>query len=110
MKDPDILVNVYDDAVGVTAGFNLNNFKHESRWNDKLERIEMHMISRVHQSVTVADKQYIFAAGESLHTENSHKFIKKRLENLATEAGWNMSKFWVDADELFAVSLLEPSR
>ncbi len=125
VKDPDILVAAYNDSDGVTAAFNLNlltrlnreaganfnldNFKHEARWNNELSRIEMHLVSLINQSVTIGDKTYVFVAGESLHTENSHKFTRNRLDKLATRAGWSMSKLWMDDDVLFAVTLLTPA-
>lgn len=125
VKDPEILVAAYDDSAGVTAAFNLNlltrlnheagadfnldNFRHEARWNARLARIEMHLVSLIDQSVTVADKGYWFVAGESLHTESSHKFTPNSLEKMAARAGWNISQLWTDEDALFAVTLLEPT-
>lgn len=126
VKDPEILVNAYDDSAGVTADFNKNllarlnrealanfdpeNFLHEARWNAELNRIEMHLISVVKHSVTVAGKPFQFSEGESLHTENSHKFTQDSLTDLAASAGWKISELWLDDDALFGVALLVPSK
>jgi uncharacterized SAM-dependent methyltransferase len=83
-------VAAYDDAMGVTAQFNknllvrinrelrgdfdLNAFDHRAIWNAHLQRMEMHLVSRIDQLVHVAGRGFAFKAGERLHTESSHKF------------------------------------
>ncbi|HQU10099.1 MAG TPA: L-histidine N(alpha)-methyltransferase [Acidiphilium sp.] len=122
-KSLDILIPAYDDAEGVTAAFNLNIlsrlnreaeadfdpalFRHRAVWNDRFRRIEMHLESRVPQSVRVAGRRIEFAAGETIHTENSHKFSEARFAALAAEAGWLVAESWTDPDRLFSVQLLE---
>jgi L-histidine N-alpha-methyltransferase len=70
IKPADQLIRAYDDGAGVTAAFNLNllsrinrelkgdfhvrKFRHEARWRSDRNRIEMHLVSRERQSVTVA--------------------------------------------------------
>ena len=94
-KDRATLEAAYDDAAGVTAAFNRNllvrlnrdlgaNFDadaydHESRWNADDGRVEMHLVARAPQTVTVGGTTVEIAAGESLHTENSHKFDRDLL-------------------------------
>lgn len=89
-KSPDILIPAYDDAAGVTAAFNLNlltrinrelgadfdlsAFAHRAIWNDQASRIEMHLESLSDQQVKIGQDQFFFAAGETIHTENSRKF------------------------------------
>lgn len=121
-KDPAILVPAYDDAAGVTAAFNLNyldrinrdlgadfdraRFRHEARWNERMGRIEMHIVSRTAQTVRIGDRAYDFAEGESIHTENSHKFTLLQLRELAARAGWRTAASWTDDRQLFSVHLL----
>ena len=121
-KPLDILIPAYDDAEGVTAAFNLNVlvrlnreadadfdpalFCHRAAWNTEFRRIEMHLESRVPQSVRVAGRRIKFAAGETIHTENSHKYSEARFASLAARAGWRVAESWTDPNRLFSVQLL----
>ncbi|MBA1245184.1 ergothioneine biosynthesis protein EgtB [Pseudomonas japonica] len=117
VKAPEILEAAYDDAAQVTArfnknllvrinrelgaDFNLDQFRHEARWNSAAQRIEMHLVSTTDQAVTIAGERFMFAAQESLHTENCHKFTPASLAGLAARAGWKVSHQWVsDAPEV----------
>jgi len=122
-KSPDVLTAAYDDAAGVTAAFNRNllvrinreldgdfdpeSFAHEARWNAARTTIEMHLVSRRAQRVRVAGQVFDFAAGESIHTEDSRKYTLAALERLAGGAGWRVAQLWQDAEGLFAVLGLE---
>ncbi len=122
-KDPALLLPAYDDAAGVTAAFNLNllvrlnreaaagfemdAFGHEARWNDGESRIEMHLVSLRAQTVPVAGRQVQFRAGESIHTENSYKYTLEALASLAGDAGWRRLQLWTDPARLFSIQLLE---
>jgi L-histidine N-alpha-methyltransferase len=123
VKEVAILEAAYDDAAGLTAAFNLNllarlnreaganfdlaAFRHEARWNPRLERIEMHLVARHAQKVLVAGHRFRIAAGESLHTESSHKYRPDRFRALAEAAGWRPVRMWTDPQHLFSVWLLE---
>jgi dimethylhistidine N-methyltransferase len=123
-KSLDILLSAYDDAAGVTAQFNLNllrrvnrelrgnfvldNFGHSARWNPVESAIEMHLVSRDAQTVTVAGQQFTFAAGETIHTESSRKYDIASFERMARQSGWQVRERWTDAGELFAVLGLAP--
>lgn len=122
-KDPAILVPAYDDAAGVTAAFNRNllvrlnrdaaanfdprQYRHRAIWNDAESRIEMHLESLVPQVVTLAGEPISFAAGETIHTENSYKHRPEALIALANQAGWRLVRLWMDPEERFAVYLLD---
>jgi dimethylhistidine N-methyltransferase len=122
VKDTGVLVAAYDDARGVTAAFNLNlltrinrelggdfdleAFEHRAIWNAADSRIEMHLVSRKAQSVQVAGRSYAFAAGETIHTENSCKFTLESFGALATQAGWRLERTWQCDEPEFAVVLL----
>ncbi len=124
VKDEQILVDAYDDAAGVTAAFNLNllkriraelgaqlntdDFAHKSIWNRDLERIEMHLVAKRDTSIELNGERYVFEAGDSLHTENSHKFTPESFATLAKDAGYTLVKHWSDPAELFSLYWLEP--
>ncbi len=122
-KEDSILLPAYDDAAGVTSAFNRNvlvrlnreldaefepeTFAHYAVWNEAKSRIEMHLKSRNAQRVHVGalDLTVEFAAGESIHTENSYKFQPGRAEALLAEAGFRAEETWTDARGWFAVCL-----
>ena len=125
-KDRAVLEAAYDDAAGVTAAFNLNllrrinrelagdfdpdGFAHEARWNGAAGRIEMHLVSRTAQTARVGDRVFAFRAGESIHTENSHKYTLDGFRALALAAGWRSVAAWTDDGGLFSVHYLTVSR
>ena len=122
VKDPAVLEAAYDDAAGVTAAFNLNlltrinrelagdavpdRFAHRAVFNADASRIEMHLVSRVAQTVTVAGCAFAFAEGETIHTENSCKYTIESFRTLAARAGWAAGDVWTDAEGLFSVHAL----
>jgi len=122
-KDPAVLVPAYDDAAGVTAAFNMNlltrmnrelgadfepdRFAHRARYDGDRHRIEMHLESLETQTVSIAGETFRFEAGETIHTENSHKFDRDSFAALAEPAGFRLSKSWTDAEGWFDVHWLE---
>jgi dimethylhistidine N-methyltransferase len=125
IKDLDVLRAAYNDAAGVTAAFNLNvlarmnrelgadfrldRFAHRAIWNADLSRIEMHLQSLEAQTVRVAGRAFHFTEGETLHTENSHKFTVPAFTALALSAGWRVKSCWTSDDQPFAAFLLTPA-
>jgi dimethylhistidine N-methyltransferase len=121
VKEPAVLTAAYDDAAGVTAAFNKNlltrinrelgadfdlaAFDHQAVWNAVDSRIEMHLVSRTPQTVHVAGRAFEFAAGESLHTENSYKFTVEDVTGMARRAGWRLIERWIAPPPAFAVFL-----
>ncbi|HEV2322421.1 MAG TPA: L-histidine N(alpha)-methyltransferase [Terracidiphilus sp.] len=123
VKDRDILLEAYDDAAGVTATFNRNMlvrlnrefgadfnplaFAHRAFWNTSRSRIEMHLESRRAQRVYFAglDMSVQFAAGESIHTENSYKYAWGQPEAMLAQAGFDPVDSWTDEKNWFAVCL-----
>ena len=122
VKDPAVLIAAYDDAAGVTAAFNrnvlthinreldgdfdLDSFAHRAVWNAADHRIEMHLVSRANQTVTIGGRTFPFAAGETIHTENCHKYTLEGFAKLAATAGWGTEKSWIGAGAEFAALLL----
>lgn len=126
VKDEDVLLAAYDDAAGVTARFNLNlahrvnrelggdipveALRHEARWNDTFARIEMHLVACEDMSFTISGQRFAMAAGESIHTENSHKFTKRSSQLLLAAGGWEPRARWTDAAKRFSLVLAEAAR
>jgi L-histidine Nalpha-methyltransferase len=123
IKSEEVLVPAYDDAQGVTAGFNLNllhrinrelegsipvdAFEHEARWNDAEARIEMHLRATRDIGFSIAGSEFRMKAGESIHTENSIKYGPRDARLLLRSGGWTPVGEWVDERKLFAVLLAE---
>ncbi len=123
VKDPAQLHAAYNDAQGVTAAFNLNllaranrelganfdvaSFAHSAFYNAPEHRIEMHLVSRCSQRINLCGQVFDFAEGDSLHTENSHKFTIDSLRLLATAAGFTPGPVWTDPDHLFSLHWLQ---
>ncbi len=121
-KDEGLLHAAYDDALGVTAAFNLNIlerigreldaevrpacFRHEARYVRALGRIEMHLVCTEDHMARVGDMPIRFHRGESIHTENSYKYTLTEFTTLAERAGWHSSAAWTDEDGLFSIHLL----
>ena len=121
-KDLDVLLPAYDDARGVTADFNLNlldrinrelggsferrHFAHKVRYDADEGRVEMHLESRVEQTVHVDGHSFDFAACETIHTENSYKYAVDEFRRVAGGAGWRPARHWTDRDDLFSIHLL----
>lgn len=122
VKDQATLLSAYDDAAGVTAAFNKNvlarinreldgdfdlgQFEHRAVWNAEASRMEMWLVSTREQTVRVLGRPIGFAAGEGLHTENSHKFTPESFTAMAAQAGWTLSREWISAQPRFAIFLL----
>ena len=123
VKDDATLLAAYDDAAGVTAAFNRNvlvrlnreldadfdvdSFTHRVVWNPKASRIEMHLESQIAQRVNFAALDFAvdFAAGETIHTENSYKYRPGQVETLLAETGFRAEATFADPRGWFAVCL-----
>lgn len=127
-KGVETLVAAYDDEAGVTAEFNRNillrlnreiganfdpaTFAHRARWNATESRIEMHLESLTEQTVTLPGgpgQPIHFAAGETIHTENSYKFTERSLRPLLAGAGFGNPHLFHDEQHRFAVAMAHPA-
>ncbi|WP_312137165.1 L-histidine N(alpha)-methyltransferase [Brevundimonas sp.] len=125
IKDRETLLAAYDDRQGVTSAFNMNllhranrelgtdfdtdAFRHRAVWNDKEARIEMHLESLKDQNIQLDGQKFLFQAGETLHTENSHKFDRARVQALAEASGWTLREMRISAAPYVALALLQPT-
>jgi dimethylhistidine N-methyltransferase len=121
-KDVAILNTAYNDSQGITAAFNLNlldrinreleadfdlaKFRHKAHFNEVAGRVEMHLYSLADQSVHINGSSVAFAKGESIHTENSHKYSVDEFQAMARSAGFVPDHVWVDDGQLFSIHYL----
>ncbi len=122
-KPAAVLEPAYDDALGVTAAFNLNLLRHLNRligsdfqprqwqhvalYNEAAGRIEMHLQARTRQLVDFNGGPRSFEAGERIHTENSYKWQRSDFEALLRDAGFARVQTWTDAQGWYAVMLAQ---
>lgn len=123
-KDRAILEAAYNDALGVTAAFNLNvlarinreldgnfdlrGFQHHAFYNEELGRVEIYIESMREQTVSINQlaMEIHFGEGEQIHTENSYKYDLSDIANLASETGFTCGRTWLDTQERFSSNLL----
>jgi L-histidine N-alpha-methyltransferase len=119
LKDPAELEAAYDDALGVTAAFDLNlllhinrlvgsdfavrDWRHLSRFNAAASRVEMHLQARQAVRVQWPGGERLFAAGETIHTENACKWAVPNFEALLRSASFASTRAWTDPENRFAV-------
>ena len=120
-KDPAVLEAAYNDAAGVTAAFNLNllarlaaepgaevepdAFVHRAWWRDPPGRVEMHLEAVRPTVIALDGHRFALNAGETIHTENSHKYSAHEAEFLARASRWEPVAAWTDAREWFGLHL-----
>ena len=121
IKAPEVLEAAYDDAAGVTARFNANiltringelggtipedAFRHEARGVDTYARIEMHLVAMRDVAFSVSGQHFTMQKGETIHTENSHKFDRRSQYTLLLAGRWTPIERWTDAEERFSLIL-----
>lgn len=126
IKEEATLLAAYDDAKGVTAEFNLNlarrinrelggtipveKLRHEARWNDSYARIEMHLVAAEDIAFEISGREFTMRQGESIHTENSHKFERRSQQVLLLAGGWTPVERWTDGEGRFSLILAEATR
>ena len=122
LKPLPVMLRAYDDPAGVTAAFNMNllarinrelgagfeleRFEHEARFNAETSSIEMHLRARCAQSVRIDGVEVSFHAGETIWTESSHKYAPGEVEEMALASGFRTEAQWMDGEWAFADTLL----
>jgi dimethylhistidine N-methyltransferase len=123
LKPFPALISAYDDAIGVTAAFNLNllarinrelgadfnlkQFEHLAIFNEGTRSVEMHLRSRVRQKVAIPEASLTvqFEKDETIWTESSHKYSQDELVSLAHHSGFKRQAQWMDQSWGFAENL-----
>jgi dimethylhistidine N-methyltransferase len=122
VKERALLERAYDDSKGVTAEFNLNalrhvnrrlgvgfdlgHFRHRALWLEAEQRIEMHLVSVVDQTIRVGATPIRLPRGDFIRTEYCHKYTSETFATLAQQAGWSAVHGWTDERSWFCVQLL----
>ena len=121
-KDTAVVEDAYNDALGVTAAFNLNilrrlneigadfdlgAFRHHAPYLPSEGRVEMRLISSIEQSVHIGNARVDFSEGEHIVTEHSHKYDLPQFEAMAHDAGFRVTRHWSDERDWFSVCFLE---
>jgi dimethylhistidine N-methyltransferase len=120
-KPVPLMMAAYDDPLGVTAAFNLNllarinreldatfdlsRFEHAPRFNAETRSVEMHLRSKITQTVTVSGVDVAFREGETIWTETSHKYNRGEITHMARATGFRCEAQWLDAEWPFADNL-----
>lgn len=123
VKPAERLERAYDDSEGVTAAFNTNllrrlesdlgaklerdAFEHRAIYNEDRQRIEMHLVATRPTTIELDGKRFDFDTGESIHTENSHKYSIEGFRNLVEGTGLHPVTTWTDPEGLFSMHYLE---
>lgn len=121
-KDVGVLEAAYNDSKGITAEFNKNiltrinreldadfdlkQFQHRAFYNAAEGRIEMHLESLSNQTIHINGTRMSFEKGETIHTENSHKYTVDEFEEIAGDY-FERQKTWTDEREYFSVHYFE---
>ena len=119
-----LLEAAYNDALGVTAAFNLNvlarinrelggnfdlrAFQHHAFYNAEVGRVEIYIESTRDQTVTIGqiNMEVQFGEGEQIHTENSYKYDLEDIGKFASETGFTRARTWLDKGQQFSSNLL----
>ena len=123
VKPLDQMLAAYNDSIGLTAAFNLNllarinrelgasfdlkSFQHEAHYNESEQRIEMHLRSKVEQTVSINGSFKVqLRSGETIWTESSYKFLPAQIRSMAERAGFRCELQWQDSQWPFAQTFL----
>jgi len=121
-KNAGVLERAYNDSDGVTAAFNLNllarinrelegridlsSFEHRAFFDSLASRIEMQLVSKKQQVMSIGQVHFVIDEGEAIRTEYSHKYCPEHFAILANQAGFEVQKIWMDDERLFSVQYL----
>ncbi|MDN3595249.1 L-histidine N(alpha)-methyltransferase [Zunongwangia endophytica] len=118
-KDPQIILDAYNDPNGITEAFNKNlltrmnkeleadfnteDFKHWETYNPETGTASSYLVSKKEQQVKI-DKLGLdinFAAWETIHTEISQKYDDDIVNWLAKEAGLEVTDEFSDSEKCY---------
>ena len=122
IKEVSVLNKAYNDKKGITAEFNKNilnvinslagtdfsssNYEHLAFFNEKKNRIEMHLRSKQKDTVHLSKGRETFTVekGETIHTENSYKFTAADIKTFGIWAGLEVKQILSDENNWFAIA------
>ncbi len=121
VKDREVLERAYNDEKEITARFNKNilrvvnrtieadfdpdRFRHRAFFNERERRIEMHLVATSNMTVgsPCLDRDLEIRAGESIHTESSHKFTPGDIDAFGRCAGLEVNAVYTDDNRWFSL-------
>lgn len=122
VKDKAVLERAYNDERGVTARFNKNIlkvantilgtdfkpdfFRHHAFFNAEKQRIEMHLVAGRDMVVKSPffEGDLEIAKGQTIHTENSHKFTSRHIGEFACAGGLSIRGVYTDSNRWFTLT------
>ncbi|MDA3792342.1 MAG: L-histidine N(alpha)-methyltransferase [Elusimicrobia bacterium] len=122
IKSKAVLEMAYNDSQNVTAEFNCNilnvinsiigtdfnpaSFRHIAFYNEKEARIEMYLEAEKDMEVSSPhfEEKILIQKGERIHTENSHKFSREDIYEMAEHAGLETVKVFSDDKDRFSLA------
>ena len=123
-KDRATLEAAYNDSLGVTRAFIVNELARINRelggdfdlwafglrsvYNEAAGRVEVYVESLRAQTVTVRglDLSLSLEAGERIHMEQSYKYSLEELAAMANQSGFELTRTWLDDQSRFSSNLL----
>lgn len=122
-KNPQIILNAYNDKAGITAAFNLNlltrinreldadfnleNFQHYQNYDPETGACRSFLVSLCDQTVNVANETVYFKENELIDMEISQKFTESDIEDLCENSGFKRIGDVKDSKEWFVDSAWE---
>lgn len=128
VKNRKILHDAYNDSLNITSDFNknilnvvnkrietdfdLHSFEHLAFFNEEQIRIEMHLkaLKDIETTSPYFSNKILVKKGETIHTENSHKYTNEEIEKLAKTAGLNIQKIFTDQQNWFSLVLFNKNK
>lgn len=122
VKNVQILEDAYNDKQGVTQKFNKNIFSsineligttfnsdlfsHRAFFNNEKARVEMHLeaIERMQVHTPLQTIPITIEKGETIHTENSHKFTTSDIHEFASITGLKVKQIFSDSNQWFSLA------
>ena len=121
-KDPQIILNAYNDSQGITKEFNLNllrrinndvnadfvveNFIHFPVYNPESGECKSYLVSTCKQQVSIGDTEIIeFEENETIDMEISTKYSINQTNKIAELSGFKPVEYFYDSKHWFVDAL-----
>ena len=122
-KNPNVVLNAYNDMKGVTREFNLNllrrinreiganfelkHFAHYPIYDPASGAAKSYLMSTIKQKVHLEKINFSveFEAWEAIHTETSHKYTPYMIRKMADQAGFEYLKNFYDQRNYYTDSI-----
>ena len=124
-KDPQTILNAYNDSAGITerfnknllarinneldANFDLDKFLHWEVYDPETGTAKSYLVSKENQTIHIngLDLTVAFKAWETIHTEISQKYDDNVVSWLADKAGMQISRIFSDENKFYKNYILK---